>query len=329
MSRQNLGLGAVANDGTGDTLRQAGQKINANFVELYKKLGGDSNALSGEISVAAAGITFEGTTADDFETNLKALDPTADRTVNLPDASGSIVLDTATQTLTNKTLTSPTISGIQLSDTSADHKYIVVPSELAANRNVNLPLLGADDTFVFALATQTLTNKTLTSPEINNPSISSNINDANGASIIKIAASGSAVNQVTISNGAAGSSPSVTATGTDVNVNLSLAGKGTGSVGIEKAAFAASEITSGGAANNAASYIICNSATPLAVSLADGTTIGEYKIFTNKGAGIATVTPANFAQGTTFALDQFDGCQVVWDGNDWYLVGNQGEVTIA
>jgi hypothetical protein len=121
----------------------------------------------------------------------------------------------------------------------------------------------------------------------------------------------------------------VTATGTDVNVNLSLAGKGTGSVGIEKAAFAASEITSGGAANNAASYIICNSATPLAVSLADGTTIGEYKIFTNKGAGIATVTPANFAQGTTFALDQFDGCQVVWDGNDWYLVGNQGEVTIA
>jgi len=57
------------------------------------------------------GITFEGSTVDAHETFLEVTDPTADRTITLPDATGNVVLDTLTQTLTNKTLTSPTISG--------------------------------------------------------------------------------------------------------------------------------------------------------------------------------------------------------------------------
>ncbi|ANH49416.1 hypothetical protein uvFWCGRAMDCOMC440_053 [Freshwater phage uvFW-CGR-AMD-COM-C440] len=57
------------------------------------------------------GITFEGSTADAHETFLEVTDPTADRTITLPDATGNVVLDTLAQTLTNKTLTSPTISG--------------------------------------------------------------------------------------------------------------------------------------------------------------------------------------------------------------------------
>jgi len=39
-------------------------------------------------------ITFEGATADSFETFFKVVDPTADRTINLPDASGTVLLDT-------------------------------------------------------------------------------------------------------------------------------------------------------------------------------------------------------------------------------------------
>jgi hypothetical protein len=56
-------------------------------------------------------IVFEGTTADTFETTLTVVDPTADRQIDLPDASGRVVLRDTTDTLTNKTLTSPTISG--------------------------------------------------------------------------------------------------------------------------------------------------------------------------------------------------------------------------
>ena len=35
MAQQNINLGTVANDGTGDDLRTGGQKINANFTEVY------------------------------------------------------------------------------------------------------------------------------------------------------------------------------------------------------------------------------------------------------------------------------------------------------
>ena len=41
------------------------------------------------------------------------------------------------------------------------------------------------------------------------------------------------------------------------------------------------------------------------------------------------VTPDNFAQGTKFVLAQNDGCTCIWDGTNWFLVGNQGEVTVS
>ena len=49
-------------------------------------------------------FTFEGSTPDDFETTLGVINPTSDRTINLPNASGTIVLQDTTDTLTNKTI---------------------------------------------------------------------------------------------------------------------------------------------------------------------------------------------------------------------------------
>ena len=45
-------------------------------------------------------ITFEGTTADDHETTLTAGEPTADRTITLPDATGEVVLKDSSDTVT-------------------------------------------------------------------------------------------------------------------------------------------------------------------------------------------------------------------------------------
>jgi hypothetical protein len=59
---------------------------------------------------AGNNIIFEGSTDDGFETTLTVADPTADRTVTLPNATTTLVGTDTTQTLTNKTLTSPTIS---------------------------------------------------------------------------------------------------------------------------------------------------------------------------------------------------------------------------
>jgi cytoskeletal protein CcmA (bactofilin family) len=52
----------------------------------------------------SSGVIFEGSTANDFETTLDVIDPTADRAINLPDATGTVVLEDNTATLTNKTI---------------------------------------------------------------------------------------------------------------------------------------------------------------------------------------------------------------------------------
>jgi|TARA_R110002020_G_scaffold467006_1_gene690136 hypothetical protein len=49
---------------------------------------------------------FEGATADAHETNLTTIDPTADRTISLPNATGTIVLQDTSDTLTNKSIDS-------------------------------------------------------------------------------------------------------------------------------------------------------------------------------------------------------------------------------
>ena len=56
-------------------------------------------------------IQFEGSTADAYETNLTVAEPTADRTITLPDATGTVVLQDSADTLSNKTLASPNFSG--------------------------------------------------------------------------------------------------------------------------------------------------------------------------------------------------------------------------
>ena len=58
---------------------------------------------------------------------------------------------TGSQTLTNKTLTSPVVTTPQINDTSADHQYVFAVSELAADRTVTLPLLTGNDEFTFML----------------------------------------------------------------------------------------------------------------------------------------------------------------------------------
>lgn len=68
---------------------------------------------SGSISVwAAGGMTFEGSINDIYETTVTFVNPTADRIISVPDATTTLVGTDTVDTLTNKTLTSPVITGI-------------------------------------------------------------------------------------------------------------------------------------------------------------------------------------------------------------------------
>jgi len=94
---------------------------------------------------------------------------------------GSTLTSAISATATTLTLSNTSFSSFQIKDTSADHTYNFTVKELTANRNVELPLLGADDVFVFEAHSQTLTNKTLTTPTLTTPIANAGIQLKNGA----------------------------------------------------------------------------------------------------------------------------------------------------
>ena len=118
---------------------------------------------------------------DAYETTLVFTDPTADRTYTFGDINGDVVLDVATQTLTNKILTSPTINagtmsgaftgtmtmnGVVLAGASPlvfegasddAHETTLALVDPTADRTLSLP--NATDTLIGKATTDTLTNK--------------------------------------------------------------------------------------------------------------------------------------------------------------------------
>lgn len=59
MAQQTIGIGTTANDGTGDALRTAFDKVNDNFTEIYTELGGTS----------LSNLTITGNTISSDDTN--------------------------------------------------------------------------------------------------------------------------------------------------------------------------------------------------------------------------------------------------------------------
>lgn len=118
--------------------------------------------------------------------------------------TGSVVGTSDSQTLTTKTISlgSNTVSGT------------------TAQFNTAL----SDNDFTTLAGTETLTNKTLTSPKVNQ------INDTNGNEEIIFVTTGSAVNEITVTNAATAGKPKISATGGDTNITLNLVPKGTGTV---------------------------------------------------------------------------------------------------
>ena len=99
-------------------------------------------------------IVFEGATANDFETTLTVTDPTGDRTITFPDATGTVALTSditvtasSTNTFSNKSVSLATNT---LTGTIAEFNTALT-----------------DENFATIAGTETLTNKRLTSPKIN------------------------------------------------------------------------------------------------------------------------------------------------------------------
>ena len=111
-------------------------------------------------------------------------------------------------------------SGSSVTWASGDRGYKLVYAAADDGTNPNIVDVG----MVTLTGTETLTNKTLTSP-----AIGTSILDTGGNELMKITATGSAENEFTMAAGASGNGPTLSSTGssdTNIDINLNPAGAG-------------------------------------------------------------------------------------------------------
>ena len=106
MTKQLISLGTSANDGTGDTLRDAGQKMNDNFNELYGLVpGGEAQLISGSSVVALNTddnvylFSMSSTPAGNFTLSDGSIVGETKRIMNKSGSSVSISIDIGTSGL--------------------------------------------------------------------------------------------------------------------------------------------------------------------------------------------------------------------------------------
>lgn len=142
--------------------------------------------------------------------------------------------------------------------------------------------------------TQTLTNKTLTSPKIDQ------INDSNGNANLAISTVASAVNYLNIANSSTGNSPGLNAVGSDTNIGIGFSPKGTGGLIIwEATGQTSASLGAYGTATNVALNLVTQGTGTVQANGVDIATTTDTQTLTNKDLTSGTNTFPTFNQNTT------------------------------
>ena len=160
-----IGSTAIALGATGSTI--AGL-TSLSSTTLVSGVADAANA----ISIASGNIVFEGSTANDFETTISVTDPTADRTITFPDAGGTVAL---TSDISYPVTASNTVT--------FSNKSIALGSNTVTGTTAQFNTALTDGNFATIAGTETLTNKTLTSPAINSGVLDAPVLKATSATV--------------------------------------------------------------------------------------------------------------------------------------------------
>ena len=122
-------------DNNSDQILFAQQEIINDFV---KRDG--SNSVTGN-------LVFEGSTDDANETTLAITNPTADRTITIPDITGTVVTTGDTGTVSNQMIAGDAVTNAKIADDSIDSEHYVdlsIDTQHIANENITTAKLAPD-----------------------------------------------------------------------------------------------------------------------------------------------------------------------------------------
>ena len=239
MASTFTGLG-VELQATGENAGTWGTKTNTNLQIIEQISGGftqqavsDSGDTDLSVSDGSTGATLSHRMIE-FTGTLSA-----GRNVTIPiDVQTFYFLKNSTSG--SQTVTFKYVSGSGSSVAVASGATKIVFASANDGTNPDIIDLGFGTGDVTLTGTETLTNKTLTSPKIG-----TSILDTNGNELFKLTATSSAVNEITYNNAATGNKPTFTASGGDTNIGVSIQPKGSGTVTIDALTFPAADGTSG------------------------------------------------------------------------------------
>ena len=221
---------------TGENAGTWGTKTNTNLQIVEQISGGfttqavsDSGDTTLSVSDGSTGATLSHRVIE-FTGSL-----TGSRNVTIPlDVQNFYILKNSTSGSQNVVFKYVSGSGDSITLAPSAVKLVYATANDGTNPDID------DCGFITASSTDTLTNKTLTSPKIG-----TSILDTNGAELFLLTATGSAVNEFTIANAATGNDPTLSATGGDANIDIAIKPKGSGETVFGTGAAAATITTSG------------------------------------------------------------------------------------
>ena len=189
-------------------------------------------------------------------------------------------------------------SGDSFTFAAADKGDALVFATANDGTNPDIDTLPAGD--VTLTGTQTLTNKTLTSPKIG-----TSILDTNGNELALLTATSSAVNEFTIANAATSNGPTLSSTGGDSNIDINITPKGTGDV-----VLAGDTVKVGD--SGAAATLTSNGAGALTVTTGGA---ADLVLSTNSGTDSSTITITDAANGNIALTNNGTGEVVIGSGS--------------
>ena len=275
-------------------------------------------------------IVFEGATADAHETTLTVVDPTQDNVITLPNTTGTVVIATATQTLTNKTLTSPTISGSPVitglssagmsasSATPKDYVDSILGSATAAATS-------AASAATSAASAATSAGSSETSAIASASSATASASSATAAATSATSAAASATAAATSATSAAASATAAATSETNAATSASSAQTSATSSATSASAAATSATSAAASATAAATSATSAAASATAAATSATSAAASYDQFDDRYLGSKTSDPTLDNDGgalITGALyfNSVVGAMKVYDGAQWDLV---------